>query len=152
PLQNIGAICSRVIFPIFSQRQEDNEWLRYAYLEVSGVVAAIAFPVVMGLIVTSEPLVLTLFGSHWAQTIPLLLILLPAGLVEAIEAPVNVIYQTKGRTDWMFRWMIITGPLVVFAFVIGLRWGVIGVAVAYVCTLPLSFVNCWIAFKLIRLS
>lgn len=152
PIQNIAGVVQRVIFPIFSIKQDDNEWLSYTSCKVTNMIALIVFPVVIGLTVLCELFVMVVFGSRWSSIIPLIIILLPAALVESIEPIVSVIYQSKGRTDLMFRFSIITGVFCLIAFLIGVRWGLIGVCIAYVCTLPLSLVNFVISFRLIKLS
>jgi O-antigen/teichoic acid export membrane protein len=151
PLQNIGAVIRRVMFPVFARHQNDHDWFRDRYAKVVGLVGLITFPIILGLWSVCDLVVMGVFGPRWQPTIVLLLILLPAGLVEAIEGTVTVIYQAKGRTDWMFRWGLVCGLVVILAFWLGLPWGIVGVSIAYVSTLPLSFVNCWIAFRLIQL-
>ncbi|MBW4643035.1 MAG: MOP flippase family protein [Goleter apudmare HA4340-LM2] len=152
PMQNIGAVIRRVMFPVFSRWQEDNVRFQDAYLKAVALTSMITLPIVVSFIVLGKPLVLTLFGNSWLPTVPLLIILVPAGFIESIETTVTVIYQAKGRTDVMLYWGGFTGIMVVLAFVIGIQWGVIGVAVAYVSTLPLSVINFLIGFRLIHLS
>ncbi|MGH2626227.1 MAG: polysaccharide biosynthesis C-terminal domain-containing protein, partial [Anaerolineales bacterium] len=43
----------------------------------------------------------------------------------------NSMYQALDRPDWVFKWSVIAACLYVPAFVIGLRWGIAGVAAGY---------------------
>ncbi len=152
PLQNISAMIGRVMFPVFSKLQGDDDRFRHTYLKVVQTIALITFPMMIGLMALSEPFVLTVFGPQWSPVIPLLMILSPVGLLQSIGTTVGTIYQAKGRTDWMFRWGIGVGVVVMIAFIIGLRWGIIGVAAAYAAvTLPLAYPSFAIPFKLINL-
>ncbi len=153
PLQNISNVISRVMFPVYSGIQKDNLRFANAYIKVAVTIALITFPMMMGVFILAKPLVLTVFGGEWQPVIPLIMILAPVGMVQSIGSTVGPIYQAKGRTDWMFWWGIGAGTLTLTAFVIGLRWGIVGVAIAYaVAALILAYPNFAIPFKLIDLN
>ena len=106
----------------------------------------------IGLWVVAEPFVLTVFGLPWSPVILLLMILAPVGLAQSIGMTVGTIYQSKGRTDWMLRWGVVAGLLVILSFVIGLQWGIVGVATAYaVVSVILIYPSFAIPFKLINM-
>jgi PST family polysaccharide transporter len=152
PLHSISAVVGRVMFPLYSQMQEDTARFRSAYLKVAGAIALITFPMMFGLWAVVEPFILTLFGPPWKPVISLLMILAPVGLIQSIGTTVGGIYQARGRTDWMFRWGVAAGVIYLLAFIIGLRWGIVGVAVAYAITsLMLTYPNFAIPFTLIDL-
>jgi O-antigen/teichoic acid export membrane protein len=152
PLQNISAVIGRVMFPVLSQIQDDNEKLRIVYLKVTSTIALITFPMMFALGPVAESFVLTLFGSQWKPVILLLMILAPVGMVQAIGTTVGAIYQAKGRTDWVLRWGIVSSILVMSSFVIGLQWGIVGVASAYaIATFILAYPSFAIPFRLIDL-
>lgn len=153
PLQNISAVISRVMFPLFSQIQEDLPRFRSVYLLVTGAIALVTFPVMFGLLALTEPFVFVMFGPQWQPVVWLLKILVPVGMIQSIVATVGPIYQAKGRTDILFRWGVCSGVLAVLAFVIGLRWGIMGVASAYaVVSIVLVYPAFAIPFKFISLS
>ena len=152
PLQNISAVVGRVMFPVYAKLQDDNALLRQNYLKAVSTIALITFPLMLGLMGVSRPLVLGLFGSEWAPVQPLILILAPVGLIQSIGTTVGTIFQAKGRTDWMMRWGIVTTVLTAIAIVVGLRWGVIGVALAYASiSAVLAYPGFAIPFRLIDL-
>lgn len=150
--QNISAIVSRVLFPTLAQMQEDDAKFRFAYLRVVKMIALIACPLMLGLMVLSQPFVQAVLGRQWEPIAPLLMILAPIGLSKSISATTGPIYQAKGKTDVLLYWGLIVTAITLAAFVIGLRWGVVGVAVAYTSTLPLAYPSYQIAFRFIHLS
>jgi len=80
------------------------------------------------------------------------MILAPVGMMQSIGTTVGSIYNAKGRTDWLFRWGIGSSLFIIIAFVIGLRWGIVGVATAYAsATLSIQYFSFVIPFKLIEL-
>jgi len=152
PLQSISGAIGRVMFPAYSQMQNDDAKFQRVFLNVAGSVALITFPMMLGLMALSEPFVLTFFGPQWVPVTLLLMILAPVGLIQSVGTTVGAIYQAKGRTDWMLRWGIGAGLLVMLAFVIGLRWGIVGVAIAYaLVSVILTYPNFAIPFRLINL-
>ena len=61
--------------------------------------------------------------------------------------------MSTGRSDWFFRWGLVSTAVVVSGFLIGIRWGAIGVATSYCITnLILLYPNFKIPFSLISLS
>lgn len=152
PLQNISSVIGRVMFPVFSQIQDDDVRFRSAYLRVAGTISLIAFPLMVALWCLAESFIIAVFGIQWQAVVTLLMILAPVGMVQSVGTTVGVIYQAKGRTDWMFRWGVAAGILIIMAFVVGLQWGIVGVAVAYaIVNLLLTYPNFAIPFKLINL-
>ncbi len=152
PLQSISAVIGRVMFPLYSRIQHDNDRLSEIYCKVAGAIAFLTFPLMAGLWVLVDPFIETVFGHQWQPMKIMLIILIPVGLLQSIGSTVGVIYQAKGRTDWMLRWGIISGLLVILSFIIGLKWGVIGVATAYATmSIILAYPNFSIPFRLIGL-
>ena len=85
------------------------------------------------------------FGPQWAAVVPLLLILAPVGALQAISTTVGNIYQALGRTDLLVRFAAVAGLLSVVAFVIGLQWGIVGVAACY------ALMQCGLAYSLFKI-
>jgi len=152
PIQAISAVVGRVMFPAYSQIREDETRFRRIYLKVVGTIALITFPMMIGLWGLADQFLLTVLGAQWKPVILLILVLAPIGLMQSIITTVGTIYQAKGRTDLLFRVGMITSSLVILAFVIGLRWGIVGVAAAYaIATVVCLYPNFAIPFHLIGL-
>ena len=152
PIRNISAVIGRVMFPLYSQIQEDNARMRGAHLKVVGSIALVTFPMMFGLVVLRDFVVLALLGEKWSPVIPLLLYLGPVGLVQSVGTTLGTIYQAKGRTDLMLYWGLGAGILIISAFAVGLHWGILGVAIAYaMITALLFYPGQAIALSLIRL-
>ena len=153
PLQNLTAVIGRVMFPVLSRVKDDDLRFRQVYLKIVSSIALITFPIMTGLFLVARPFVLSIYGAKWEPAIAVLLILAPVGMAQSITSTVGAIYQSKGRSDWMFRWGICTGTLLFFAFWIGTRWGIEGVAWSYLLMSMLILVPAFaIPFRLIHLS
>jgi PST family polysaccharide transporter len=153
PIQNISSVIARVVYPVLATFQDDNKRFALIYLKVTASIGLVTFPLMMGVLALAKPFVLTFFGVKWEPVIQLIIILAPVGLIQSIGATVGIIYQAKGRTDWMFRWGIVSGTLIVVSFIVGLQWGITGVAGAYaITTFCLTYFNYAIPFRLIDLK
>src|SRR6185295_15034946 len=93
PLQGISAVIGRVMFPLYSQLQDDLGRFRNAYLSIAWAIAFVAFPLMLGLMSVAQPLVLTLWGDQWTQVVALLLIFAPLGAIQSVATTVGSIYQ-----------------------------------------------------------
>ncbi|HVW83831.1 MAG TPA: MOP flippase family protein [Bryobacteraceae bacterium] len=154
PIQMISSVLSQALFPAFAKLQDDDERFRSAYVRSCALIALVTFPVLVGLGVVADPMVRVLLGPKWLPVIPVLHILAPVGVIQSIQTTVGQIYITKGRTDWMFRWGIFSTVLVVTAFMIGVHWGILGVAAGY-ASVYFGVVAYWgfaIPFRLIGLK
>jgi PST family polysaccharide transporter len=153
PLQNLSSVMARVMLPVFSQIKNEDARFRLAYLRSIGAIALIAFPLMTFLFVLAEPIVRHAFGEQWLPVVPLLLIFAPVGLVQSIGSTVGPIYIAKERTGLLFRWGLSAGLLLILSFVIGLRWGVVGVASCYaIVSLILAYPGMTIPLRLISLT
>ncbi len=153
PVQNITNVLGRVLFPTFARMQDDNARFRRAYLRVCAVVSAVTFPLMCGVFIVATPFIAAALGPKWMPVAVLLMILAPVGLAQSVSATIGPVFVAKRRTDWMFRWQLLTMAVTIPLYVVGLRWGVVGVALAYLLrTVLLVYPGLAIAFRLIELK
>lgn len=152
PIQNVSSMIGQVLLTAFSTIQDDNERFRRAYTRACMLIGLITFPLLAGLAVVADPFVRGVLGPKWVPMITVFQILAPIGMLQSIQTTVGHIYISKARTDWMFRWVLFAAPLVVTSFMIGVRWGIIGVAIGYaIASLILLYPGFAIPFRLIGL-
>jgi PST family polysaccharide transporter len=73
-------------------------------------------------------------------------------MAQSVFTLTGIIYNVKGRTDWLFRWGCFSGTLSVISFFVGLPWGILGVATSYALTWTLlAPIGLAIPFRLIQL-
>lgn len=131
PLQNISTTITRVLFPALSTFQDDNQKFKKAYLKVIFFIALITFPIMTGLMAIAVPLVEAVFFDKWEGLATLLIILAPSGLLRSVYSTVGIIFMAKGNTNLQLKLGTANAILTVVGFAVGLRWGVNGVALAY---------------------
>ncbi len=134
PITQISGIISRVLFPSFSSIQDDVEMIKKVYLKISRTIAFITFPLMLGLSVVSEPFVLTLLGEKWRDMITVLSILSILGATQSIGTLNGNIFLARNATKLQFYVGGVGRIILIIAIVIGLRFGIEGVALSYMCT------------------
>jgi O-antigen/teichoic acid export membrane protein len=153
PLHNLSAMFGRVLFPAFSEVKHDTVRFKSIYLKLIKYTAAITFPLMMGVLATADNFVNVVFGPQWSQMSSLLVILAPIGLIQAIVTTVGNIYLAKGTTNIMFKIGAVSAIVTVISFIIGIPFGINGVAAFYgVANLIVLYPNLKVAWKQINLG
>jgi O-antigen/teichoic acid export membrane protein len=154
PVSQFSGPLSSVLFPALSMVQGDRERVKRIWLRCARVIGLLTFPVMMELLALAEPFILTLFGHQWRGVVPIFQVLCLSGMLQGVGSTVGLIYTSQGRTDLLFKWGIFAAFGYITAFVIGLQWGALGVASAYVTVgyLVLWYPGWTIAGRLIGLS
>lgn len=152
PLQNISSMVGRALFPVFSRLQADQDRLAGAYVRATAAITLVTAPLMFGFFVLREPFIAVALGERWQPVAGVLAWLVPVGLLQSISTSVGALYLATGRTDVMFKWGIAAGLLAVPALIIGLQWGITGVAAAYaLASLLLFWPSLTIPFRLVGL-
>ncbi len=153
PLQNISHVLIRILFPAFSEIQNDNKKFKKAYLRVVFFIALVSFPIMTGLMATADILVDVLFGNKWEGLAVILIILAPVGMMQSIVTTVGSIFMAKGNTKEMFKIGTVNSVVTVASFMIGILFGIEGVAYSYLlANLVMLYPNLFIAWRQIGLS
>ncbi len=154
PITQVGTVLSAVMFPTLAAMQNSKEAFRKTYLLACQSIAVITFPLMLGLMIEADDFIAVLWGPRWHGVVPIIRVLALAGLGNAVYTTVGWIYTATGNTALMFRWMLISMPIMFASYAAGLPWGAYGVAVAYtIAFYSVLWVPAWvIAGRVIDLS
>jgi PST family polysaccharide transporter len=128
PVAQVNRVLTQVMFPALASIQDDIRRVRQIYLQATRIIALASFPLMIGLFVVAESFVLLVYGPRWYAMVPILRILCLVGLLQSISTTAGWIYISQGRTDILFRWGLLVSVVRVTGFIIGLRWGLIGLS------------------------
>jgi glycosyltransferase involved in cell wall biosynthesis len=84
-----------------------------------------------GMFAVAPQLIAALYGKNWMPTVGVLQVFCIVGAIQSVVYLASLIQYSKGRSDIGFKWNLLCLVLDTAAFFIGLRWGIMGVAVAY---------------------
>jgi O-antigen/teichoic acid export membrane protein len=131
PFSRIAGPLQRVMWPAFARLQDSPERIADAWIRATRLLAAIAVPALGGLVVVAPDFVRVVLGESWVEAIPLIQILAWVGLLQVLQSLNTDILQARGKPGTVLRFTVFFTVSHVAAFIIGLQWGVVGVAAAY---------------------
>ena len=134
PVQNLGQVVNRVAFPLYARIQDDRPRIGRQFLRSSRIIALLAFPL-MALVAVSAPVgVPVVFGESWRPAVLTMQILAVTGARQSLQTMVGPVLLACGRADWELRFTVVSTLAYVASFLIGVEWGIEGVAAAYTIT------------------
>jgi PST family polysaccharide transporter len=153
PLKNVSNVIGSVMFPALSEIQHDVPRVRKVYLKSIQSIALLTFPMMAGMFAVAENFTVALLGEHWIELVPILRILCFAGLAYSIVTVTGTIYLSQGKAKLQFKVNLFTRPLAVIGILVGLQWGVQGVAIgATIAAWINTMITLKVAGRLIDLS
>lgn len=132
PLRNISHVVGNVMFPALSLVQDDLARIRKVYLRSTQAIALVTFPMMLGMIAVADNFIIGVLGEQWVQMVPIIRILCIAGIASSIVTITGSVYLSQGASRLQFRVNLVTRPIAIVGVVVGLPWGLIGIAVGSV--------------------
>jgi PST family polysaccharide transporter len=131
PVDRIRGPASAVVLSALSHLQGDDVRFRRYYLKAITSVVAVGMPTVVFLFVFAEDAILLILGPQWRDSILLFKVLAPAAFVETFNTVGSWACLPLGKSGRLVRWQTFATLVTVAAFLVGVQWGVLGVAVAF---------------------
>ena len=137
PQAQINPVLTRVAFPVFARRQEDDAALRRGYIELTRTLSLINFPFLVGVAVVAPDLVPAVFGDRWSEAVPVIQILAVLGALKSLGAPTSAVYLAKRRPDIGFAVNVLLLIAVIALIRLGVEAGIEGAAWGHVAAVML---------------
>jgi PST family polysaccharide transporter len=131
PLSQVTNPLSQVMVPALSRLVDNPPAYRAAYLGALEKVMFFCCPIITASIVGADWTVWLLLGPKWGTSVPLYVVLGIAGLVQPVGNSTGWLFISQGRSKDMLVWGMVSSMINVASFVVGLHWGLIGMAYAY---------------------
>ena len=148
PMSQIRVPITEVALPVLSSLVEDAHRYRRYFESVVRALAALAFPIGAYFALEADLIVRLVLGPQWSDAVPIFRILSLGGAIQSIVAVCSLAMMSHGYTRRYLNLGVVSALITVAAIVIGLRWGVIGVASAYLLSSVVLFgVTTSVAFK-----
>jgi len=124
-----------VLFRALAKEQDNLDKSRYLFFRSLTLVAVYALPFYIGFLWLAKPLVVTLFGHRWADSAAPLMVL-------SLAAPLMMIENLSGAVlaarSWLGKELVAQSIMIgvaAAAILVGLPYGLTGVATGMVCAL-----------------
>jgi len=152
PLTRISSLFNQVLFPALSSIQDDLEEVRRAYLGTTRSLAMITFPLLGWGAVVAPEFVGIVYGDKWLPAVPILQWLAVAGALKSIGTLVGSVFKSRGRPQVELYWNIVWTIAVGGGVLVGVQWGVVGVAAAIsILSVPGVLYTKWLACRYIEM-
>lgn len=131
-IQFINSPLARVVLPVLSRLRDEPERYRTAYLFNLRALLLVTVPAAALAASASEQVIRVLLGPAWFAAVPIFFWLALAMLFQPIGNYTGWLFQSSGRAKAYAWWGLVSSVITVASFVVGVRWGAVGVAKAYV--------------------
>jgi lipopolysaccharide exporter len=143
PSTDLTAPINRAAYPGYAKAAGERNALRMQYLRVQGIVALLTTPAAAGLFAIAPLLVPLLLGDKWREAIPLLQILIPAGVLASWRTNAGYVFIAMGRPASSMlisaiRLALLLPALMAGTMLLGLPGAAWGLLLAALAMLPVT--------------
>ena len=139
PLDKIGTLFNRVAMPAVSRIKESRGEARELFLDMHHYLLLLAAPPLIGLALVAEDLIVLLLTDKWLPAAQVLQLLCLVNLLRLSGMLVSPILIARGQPNRIVVFNLACLLLLPPAFFLGVQWGVIGVALAWLLAYPLPY-------------
>lgn len=153
PAESITSILERIAFPVFSTLQNDIDKLLIGFRKFVKIAAFINFPIMLGLMVVSEPLVRLILTDKWIQIVPYIQVICIRGLIAPLHTLSLSILKAKGDSRIFLRIDITKHIISTIVLFVVYRWGIMAIIYSNVALAYLFYyLNFYFAGKKMNFS
>jgi O-antigen/teichoic acid export membrane protein len=139
PATEIAHVVSQVSFPAYAKMQNNLPKLREAYLKVLQLIALISIFLSGGIFIFADDFTQFVLGDKWLSVVPLIQILVFAGLMRSIAAASGPLFLALGKPNvntylHFIRFLIIAGLI----YPVSAKYGMEGISIVIVLSILIS--------------
>jgi PST family polysaccharide transporter len=140
PLKDLSNRVNRVLFPVFARIRHEPGRFRSAFRRAMLGVSLLGYPVFFSLLVLAPQVIAVLFGPQWTPAIVPFQILCVSGVVKLVQELLIAVTFVSGSSGHEVKRRLAVVSLMLVSCMIGLRWGLPGVAAALVAVNAIGLV------------
>lgn len=130
----LPAVFCQVLFPIYSEKQNNISELRGMLSQNMKMISFIIFPLMMLLIIVAKPLFILLYGNQWIDAVPYFQILCVGGFFSALYNFNYYAVAAVGKSKALFYWGCYKWGILLVFLLIGASFSMMGVLIAMVAS------------------
>lgn len=120
-------IIVQVIFPVYSQLQNNLERTREVLKMNVRIISFFTFPLMILLITIAQPLIDFLYGNKWGAAVPYFQVLCISGLFACLQNVNYYAVAAQGKSNVLFAWSFYKWGMLLLLLLIGMHWGMYGI-------------------------
>lgn len=153
PISQIRGPLTSVAMPALSRIQGDPKRYTSYYTKLILLLSFISMPLIVFLAICSRSIIHLLLGEQWLGASHIFQILAITAFIQPVWSTVGLVLISLGQSGRFLKFGIFNSLVVVTSFVVGIRWGAVGVASAYaVANYLIFFPSLWYCFRLTPIS
>jgi O-antigen/teichoic acid export membrane protein len=139
PLDKIGSIFNHVAFSSLSRTKDDAQQCRALFMELHRQLLFITYPLLVGMALVVKDAVTVFLTDKWLPVVPITQVLVIVGAVRVSGMLMPPLLNSRGRARWSLAYSLAGMVLLPAAFLVGVQYGLTGVAVAWIAAYPLLY-------------
>ncbi|MFC3196171.1 lipopolysaccharide biosynthesis protein [Parapedobacter deserti] len=132
PITQLRGPLTTVALPALSTLQRDPKKYAEFYRRYVFILAFFSMPLVAYLAVFSEEVILLVLGEAWIDVAYIFELLAFASFIQPVAGSTGLVMITTGQTKRYFIWGVISAIVTVLGYLVGINWGITGIAVSYI--------------------
>lgn len=143
---------SQVLMPAMSRFQEDKYRMQAATLRTYRLISVFTFPLMAGISILAEPMILVFLGERMAPAAIILQIIAPVGAIQSLSSTQGAMYMALGRADILLKLSLLGLATMFVCVMVGVQWGLEGISWCYlICVFTLTPVSFIPLFRILKL-
>ncbi len=130
PVRQLSGPTASVAIPAFSNIQDDPERFARYYLRTVNLIMWISAPIFGYLFVAADPVIVLMLGNRWREAAPVFQILALSAFGQLFLESTTWVLVSRGDSARLLKLLIGISPIILVSFVIGLPFGIKGVALS----------------------
>jgi teichuronic acid exporter len=152
-IQELSQAITTVTFPVFSKIQDNKSKLATSMLKIIKTDMLFTVPIMVTLLVTAKPFVITLLTDKWLPMVPYLQLFCIIGMIYPVSAINRQVLKAQGKSRLNFNIGLLIGGLSLLNIFIMYRWGLIFIIIGQVILSFISLtINTYYTKKLINVG
>jgi O-antigen/teichoic acid export membrane protein len=131
PTQNLTSTIGQVAVPALSRLQNDPKRLKNYFLKGYGLLLSMVVPITLACALFAKDIIMVFLGPKWGEAVPLFQLLAPTILALGLVSPLTWLLLAVGNPGRTLRIALLTAPVVIAGYAIGLHAGPNGVAAGF---------------------
>jgi len=140
PTTNLNSAAGGVVFAALSRLHGNPDRQRSYFLKGYSLVLGVTIFIAFSCEIFAADIIHVFLGSKWDHAIPIFRLLAPTTLGFAILTPINVLLAACGLVEKSLKVSLVTAPILILGYAMGLPWGPNGVASGYSAIMILATV------------
>jgi PST family polysaccharide transporter len=131
PIGQIRGPLTQVAMPVLSSLQNNPERYVKYFQRLIDIIATLTIPISLYFAVEGDFLIKLALGEQWLGAIPVFRILAISALIQGVSGTRGLVLLSHGFSGRFFYFGLFNAILTVMSFIIGIPFGIEGVAAAY---------------------